>query len=213
MEATLEQSPLDKDVLSFVTRPGTCRGEAVITLKTEDAATRCAKHFDGRCWDVSGIPVIAKVLGGKEVKECKPVQCYAGDFLSDPFNDELADPKLDDLKLLSKYEARIDREGGWDKHNMDTFGADSCDHDDLVAQVFGNSSMLSAEAPVFVPGIMVTSIATEARKSDESTDVSTEDGDSASSCDEKDRTYEEMMERVEKEMAILLQEQVLVKWQ
>lgn len=197
MGATLDQSQLDKDVLSFVTRPGTCRGEAVITLKTEDAATRCAQHFDGRCWDVSGVPVIATVLG-KEVKECKPVQCYAGDFFSNPF-DELADPKLDDLKLLSKYEARVDSEGGWDKHNMDTFGADSCDHDDLVTQVFGNSSMLSASAPVFVPGIMVTSTAAKARKSDESTDVSTEDGDSASSCDEKDRA-----------MPV---EQVLVKWQ
>jgi len=184
MGATLDQSQLDKDVLSFVTRPGTCRGEAVITLKSKDAAARCAKHFDGRCWDVSGIPVIAKVIS-KEVNQCEPVQCCAGHFFSDDC-DEVADPRLDDLKLLSKYEARIDSEGGWDKHNMDTFGADSCDHDDLVTQVFGNSSVLSASAPVFVPGKMLTNTGTEASKSDESTDVSTEDGDSASSCDEKD---------------------------
>jgi len=188
MGATLDQSQLDKDVLSFVTRPGTSRGEAVITLKSEDAATRCAKHFDGRCWDVSGIPVIAKVLS-KGTKQCKSVQSYAGNFFSDDCN-EVADPRLDDLKLLSKYEARIDREGGWDKFNMDTFGAASCDHDDLCDQVFGNSSMLSASAPVFVPGKMLTNTGKEARRSDESTDactdVCTEDGDSASSCDEKD---------------------------
>merc|ERR1719183_2715407 len=33
-----------------------------------------------------------------------------------------SDPKLDDLELLAQYEARIDRENGWDRRNLDTFG-------------------------------------------------------------------------------------------
>lgn len=48
-----------------------------------------------------------------------------------------ADPKLDDLQLLAQYEARIDRENGWDSHNLDTFGEAECNHDALVVAVFG----------------------------------------------------------------------------
>lgn len=179
--ATLEQAQLDQDVVTFVTRPGMYRGEAIVTLTNEDAATRCAQHFNGRRWDVSGIAVTAKLIS-EEITQCKPAQSdgYAGHY-----NDGLvADTRLDDMKLLERYEARVDREGGWDDRNLDTFGEDSCDHDDLVAQVFANSthsSMLSASAPVFVPGKVLS-----VHEDVASTDVSTEDGDSVSSCDEKE---------------------------
>jgi len=188
MGATLEQAQLDQDVLSFVTRPGMCRGEAIVTLTNEDAAIRCAQHFHGRRWDASGIAVTTELIS-QEMNGSRPVQSdgYASRYSED---DLVADPRLDDLKLLSKYEARIDREGGWDDRNLDTFGVDSCDHDDLLSQVFGSdkksthSSILSAAAPAFVPGKMRTPVV--AGTVTAGSDVSTEDGDSASSCDEKD---------------------------
>jgi len=46
------------------------------------------------------------------------------------------DPKLDDLEILARYEARIDRENGWDRYNLDTFGEAECDHDALVGVLF-----------------------------------------------------------------------------
>lgn len=63
-----------------------------------------------------------------------------------PWVDSLleANPKLDDLDLLAKYEARIDRENGWDKRNLDTFGAAECDHDALVDTIFGEGNNSSA---------------------------------------------------------------------
>jgi len=188
MGATLDQAQLDQDVLRFVTRPGMGRGEAIITLKDVDAAMRCAQHFHGRRWDASGVMVTAKLMD-QEVVECQPIQSdgYGSHYAED---DLVADPHLDDLKLLSKYEARIDREGGWDDKNLETFGVDCCDHDDLLSQVFASdkksthSSMLSASAPAFVPGKMPTALVSETATV--GSDVSTEDGDSASSCDEKD---------------------------
>jgi len=189
LAATLEQAQLDKYVLGFVTRPGACRGEAIVTLANADAAVHCAQHFHGRRWDVSGIMVTAQLLT-QEPESCKPVEddgyagCVSEDFLAVSDEDLLADPRLDDLHLLASYEARVDSEGGWDKHNLDTFGVDSCDHDDLVSQVFGSQvdSRLSAEAPEFIPGKMVPAVCEEQVGSD----VSTEDGDALSSCDEKD---------------------------
>lgn len=64
MSATLDQAQLDKFVIKFVTKPGAQRGEAIITLSSQDAAVRCARHFHGRRWDSSGIPVSARVMGG-----------------------------------------------------------------------------------------------------------------------------------------------------
>lgn len=184
MGATLEQALLDEEVLNFVCRPGMCRGDAVITLKTEDAAVRCAKHFHGRRWDVSGIMVTAKLLS-EETNQHKPVQS------SGYVDDLVADPYLDDLQILSRYEARIDKEGGWDDRNQDTFGADSCDHDDLVAQVFAgadstHSSKLSAAAPEFVPGKMLTAVSEVVVAAGSDVSTASEDGESVSSCDEKD---------------------------
>lgn len=57
-----------------------------------------------------------------------------------------ADPNLDDLELVAQYEARIDRENGWDVRNLDTFGESECDHDALVHAVFGESAQI-------VPGL------------------------------------------------------------
>jgi len=186
MGATLEQAQLDKFVLSFVTRPGVCRGEAIVTLTSAEAAIRCAQHFHGRRWDVSGVMVTAKLLP----QEVNPFESDGEDGYP---SDEKADPRLDDLQLLASYEARVDREGGWDDRNLETFGVDSCDHDDLVSQVFGSielgkksmhSSVLSAKAPAFVPGKMLATVCEDVVIV--GSDVSTEDGDSVSSCDEKD---------------------------
>jgi len=189
--ATLEQAQLDEQLVSFVTQPGMYRGEAIITMKSEEAAASCAQHFHGRRWDASGITVRARLMS-EEVKPHAPVHRggYGG---SHPDDQLVADPRLDDFKLLSSYEARVDREGGWDDRNLDTFGEDSCDHNDLVDQLFGGVesgmqhscfSMLSAGAPEFVPGKMAITVPAETVPV--GSDVSTEDGDSASSCDEKD---------------------------
>lgn len=202
MSAILEQSQLDGEVSHFVTRPGahgSGRGEAVITLTSAEAAERCSEHFHGRRWDQSGIMVRARILSrdGPQTSDGEGDAC------------------LDDQYLLAKYESRMDKENGWDAKNEDTFGESYCDHDDLLTQVFdrvnvsshfpGNSSSqrsaaLSADAPEFVPSKKVSDACDEAAvplpskllkivTEEATTDASTEDGESVSSCcDEKDRT-------------------------
>lgn len=119
--ATLEQAKLETFVSSLTTKPGRQRGEALITFTTVDAAIRCARHFNGRRWDASGILVTALLL---------PVET--------PF----AAPALKK-----------------------------------------SSFALSAEAPEFVPGAMLSS---SKATSTIGSDVSTEDGDSTSESDEKE---------------------------
>lgn len=61
-EAMLEQAGLAGEVLSHSIRPSTPCGEAVLKVSSENAASRCIKHFHGRVWDLSGTPVSATRL-------------------------------------------------------------------------------------------------------------------------------------------------------
>jgi len=146
MSATLEQARLDKFVSCFVTKPGAHRGEALITLGSMDAAIRCARHFHGRSWDASGVPVIAQLLTSwgcqASIPKAGPVQHWMA-----PSN------------FYPMTSTRAVR-GSKPKPSF----------------------TLSAEAPEFVPGALEA----VKMKSIIGSDVSTEDGESASSSDEKE---------------------------
>lgn len=133
MSATLEQARLDEFVLSCSTKPGAQRGEATITFSNADAAVRCARHFNGRRWDASGLLVSAKLLPVES-----PTPMTAPKKSSKPSKPSFA---------------------------------------------------LSAEAPAFIPGALQSvpvSIKEIPALSRIGSDVSTEDGDSTSSSDEKE---------------------------
>lgn len=132
MTVTLEQAQLDTFASSIETKPGAQRGEALITFTNADAAVQCARHFNGRRWDASGILVSARLL---------PVEC--------PLPPHLAFAPLAPQP----------------------------------------SSTLSAEAPVFIPGAL-QSFASSAKETSQQigSDVSTADGDSNDSSDEKEVT-------------------------
>jgi hypothetical protein len=125
MEATLEQARLDKFVSNLRTKPGAQRGDAFISFTSFEAAVRCAHHFNGRRWDSSGVPVMARLL-----------------------------PMLPMPMAPSQ----------------------------------ASSFELSAEAPEFVPGALpsLSSSVKPTTTTGARSDVSTEDGDSVSSSDEKE---------------------------
>jgi len=49
-EVMLQQAGLDEFVANFSATPGKPFGQATVNLTAEDAASRCAHHFHGRCW-------------------------------------------------------------------------------------------------------------------------------------------------------------------
>jgi hypothetical protein len=77
MEVTLEQANLDKYVVKFDAIPGVQRGEAIITFTCFDVAERCARHFNGRKWDASGILVSAEVLTPKVPPTAQPAFVFS----------------------------------------------------------------------------------------------------------------------------------------
>lgn len=143
MSATLDQAQLDKFVLNFVTKPGACRGEAIITLSSTDAAIKCARHFHGRRWDASGIPVNAQVVKAKASP--KPLPTYSA---------------LATASALPMSAPALKKK----------------------------SFAFSAAAVAFVPGMLQTTSAPSKATFTIGSDVSTDDGDSVSSSDEKDGT-------------------------
>lgn len=80
LEVTLEQANLDTCVRDVVTKPGALRGEVMLTLCSAEAADRCAQHFEGRHWDVSGVLVSAEILSrGVTHEPPKPAFQFSGE--------------------------------------------------------------------------------------------------------------------------------------
>jgi len=59
-----QQANLEQELLEFTVKPEgrTGRGEAIVVLATRAAAERCARHFNGRRWDASGVAVEATII-------------------------------------------------------------------------------------------------------------------------------------------------------
>jgi hypothetical protein len=61
-EVVLAQANLDDQFTHFITSPGKVSGEAMVMLKTAQAAEQCIRHFQGRPWGPRGDIVCARWL-------------------------------------------------------------------------------------------------------------------------------------------------------
>jgi hypothetical protein len=67
MEVIFQQANLEQELLEYTVEleGPTGRGEAIVLLASRVAAERCARHFNGRRWDASGVAVDATIITPK----------------------------------------------------------------------------------------------------------------------------------------------------
>lgn len=82
MEVIFQQANLEQDLLEYTVKleGHTGRGEVIVSLASRVAAERCARHFNGRRWDASGVAVDATIVTPKPA-ESGPLSANAPVFV------------------------------------------------------------------------------------------------------------------------------------
>jgi hypothetical protein len=163
--AVLQQAQLNGSYSSFTTSPGKNLpwGEAVIDLVSDSAAQWCCYHFHGRSWMADGTEVIATLL-------------TPSSFEQDAALEPLAQFDETWLESLAMESAWFQSACAMESLAMEGLSFDSLAYSSSCAAAGG----LSAEAPVFVPGMKSMGVDNSLANN---SDVSTVDGESESDED------------------------------
>lgn len=159
----LQQAQLTGSYTSFTTSKGEKCGEAIINMVSESAAEWCAQHFRGRSWVSDSLRVEARVLsaGDGEPKAMAIALSEEEAWLEVWFREA----SVQGAQLDDPFEIHVERP------------STSLPVDGL-ASIAVSTTLLSAEAPVFVPG--KKGMVIDKRFTANNSDVSTVDGESES---------------------------------
>lgn len=178
LEAVLQQAQLSNYVVSFTTKPGKVSGEAIVTLVSEEAAEWCAQHFQGCRWCSSGTAVSIRHLPPPETKAASaPTHKSARAVVEKP---ETFPSMLS--AEAAEFQPSQAASAMWTDLSVDApvFMPGAFTAAATYEASTYETSMLCAEAPVFVPSLYEDK---DAQKFVTSSDVSTEDLGSESDVD------------------------------